>query len=96
MYRKWKTNLLRHSDYQTFSQLFMVSVFHHVSDTYKTRLKIHTEIPTSGQILHAFSAQRNFILIVRTVAFFHKIIFNSSYTEENNLFFAVRTNTRFT
>ena len=87
MYSKWKTNLLRHSDFQTFSQLFMISVFqfHHVSDTYNM-LKIHTEIPPSGQISHAFSDQRNFILLVRTVAFFHKIIFNSSYTEKNNYF----------
>ena len=38
MYRKWKTNLLtRHSDYQTLTQLFTVSVFHHVSDTYNIR-----------------------------------------------------------
>ena len=28
----------------------------------------------------------NFILIVRTVSFFRKIIFNSSYTEENSYF----------
>ena len=70
----------------TFSNLFMVSVFHHVSDTYKTRLKIHTEIPPSGQISHAFSDHLNFILLVRTVAFSQKIIFNSSYTEENNYF----------
>ena len=77
----------------TFSQLFMVSVFHHVSDTW---LEIHTEIPHPGQISHAFSDHRNFILLVRTVTFSQKIIFNSSYTEENNYFFAVRTNTRFT
>ena len=64
----------------TFSQLFMVSVLH------KTRLKIHTEIHPSGQILHAFSVQRNFILLVRTVAFSQKILFNSSYTKENNYF----------
>ena len=80
----------------TLSQLFLVSVFHHVSDTYKTRLKIYTEIPSSGQISHAFSDHPDFILLVRTVAFSQKIIFNSSYTEKNNYFFAVRTNTRFT
>ena len=71
----------------TFRQLFMVSVFHHVSDTYKTRVKIQTEIPHPGQILHAFSDHRDFILLVGTVIFFQKIIFNSSYTEENNCFY---------
>ena len=69
----------------TYSQLFIVSVFHHVSDTYnKTRLKIHTEIPHPGQIAHAFSDHRIFILLVRTVTFFPKIILNSSYIEGNN------------
>ena len=70
----------------TFSQLCLVSVFHHVSDTYKTRLKIYTEILASGQISHAFSDHRDLILLVRTVAFSQKIIFNSSYTENNNFF----------
>ena len=69
----------------TFSQLFMVSVFHHVS-TKETRLKIHTEIPPPGQILHAFIDHRDFILLVHTVTFSQKIVFNSSYTEKNNYF----------
>ena len=33
-----------------------------------------------------FSDHRNFILLVRTVAFSQKIFFNSSYTDENNYF----------
>ena len=66
----------------TFSQqLFLVSVFHHVSDTNKTRLKIYTKIPPSGQILHAFSDNLDFILLV---TFSQKVIFNSLYTEKNN------------
>ena len=80
----------------TFSQLCLVSVFHHVSDTYKTRLKIYTKIPPSGQISHTFSDHRDFILLVRTVTFSQKIIFKSSYIEKNIFFIAVRTNTRFT
>ena len=44
------------------------------------------EIPPSGQISHAFSNHRNFNLLVCTVTFSKKIIFNSSYTEENNYF----------
>ena len=47
---------------------------------------MHTEIPPSGQISQAFSDQRNFILLVLTVTFSQKIIFNSLYTEENNYF----------
>ena len=50
------------------------------------RLKIHTEIPPSGRISHAFSDHRIFILLVRTVAFSQKIIFNSSYIEKHNYF----------
>ena len=74
----------------TFSRLFMVSVFHHVSDTYNIRLGLkYTQIPHPGQISHAFSDHRNFILLVRTVTFSQIIIFDSSYTEENNYFFAV-------
>ena len=72
----------------TFSQLFMVSVFHHVSDTYniKLGLKYTTKFPHPGQTSLAFSDHRNFILLVRTVTFFQKIILNSLYTEENNYF----------
>ena len=44
---------------------------------YTTWLKIHTEVCPSGQILHAFSDHRDFILLVRTVA----IKINSSYRE---------------
>ena len=47
---------------------------------------MYTEISLSGQISHAFSDHRNFILLVCTVAFFQKIIFNSSYKENNNYF----------
>ena len=36
-------------------QLFLVSVFQHVPDKYKTRLKIYTKIPPAEQILPAFS-----------------------------------------
>ena len=50
----------------TFSQLCLVSVFNHI---YKIRLKIHTEIPPSGQISHAFSDHQDLILLVPTVAF---------------------------
>ena len=54
---------------------FLVSVFHRVSDTYKTRLKIYTGIPPSGQISHAFSDHQDFILLARTVSFPQKNIF---------------------
>ena len=74
---------MRHSDYRDF----LVSVFHHVSDTYNIRLGLkYTEIPSSGQISHAFSDHPDSIVLVRTVAFSQKIIFNSSYTEKNNYF----------
>ena len=36
--------------------------------------------------LSHFTDVQNFILLVRTVAFFPKIIFNSSYKEKNNYF----------
>ena len=47
---------------------------------------MHTEIPPSGQISHAFSDHMIFILLNRTVAFSQKIIFNSSYIKENDYF----------
>ena len=50
-------------------------------------LKIHTENPPSGQISHAFSGQWDFILLVRTVAFYQKIFFNNSYIEKKNNYF---------
>ena len=88
MYCKWKTNLLSHSDYQTFSQLFMVSVFHHVSDTYNIRpgLRYTPKSLPLGKFRMLLAISGRFILLVRTLALSHKIIFNSSYTEENNYF----------
>ena len=47
------------------------------------RLKGYTEIPPSLAIFACFG---NFILLVRTVQFFRKIIFISSYTEKKNYF----------
>ena len=88
MYRKWNKNLLRHSDYQTFSQLFMVSVFHHVSDTYNIRpgLKYTLKSLPLGKFCMLLAINGISFLLVRTVAFFHQIIFNSSYTEEIIIF----------
>ena len=51
-----------------------------------TRLKIYTKITSSGQIVHAFSNHRDFILLVRIVTFFSENILNSSYTEKIKYF----------
>ena len=66
----------------TLIQLFVVSVFHHVSDTYNQRpgLKYIPKSPP-GQILHVFSNHQDFILLMT----FKKKI-NSSCTEKNNIF----------
>ena len=85
----------------TFIQLIVISVFHHVPDTYNMRLglKYTPKSKPSEQISHALSNHQYFISLVPTVTLFSKIIFinmfNSSYTEKNN-YFAVRTDTRFT
>ena len=56
--------------------------------------KIHAWAQMKVPLSHAFSDHQDFILLVRTVTIFSKIIFNSSYTEINNHFFTVLTNTR--
>ena len=67
-----------------FIQLFLVSVFHQVPDTHNMQLglKYTPKSHPSEQVLHAFSDHQDFILLVRTVTIFPKIIFNSSYTEK--------------
>ena len=52
-------------------------------------LKGLTEIPHSGNFRMfwpRFIDLQNFILLIRTVPFFRKIFFISSYTEKNNYF----------
>ena len=70
----------------TFIHLFLVQSFIMYQTNIRLGLKYTPKSHLSEQILHAFSNHQDFIKIVRTVAIFQKIIFNSSYTEKNNYF----------
>ena len=66
--------------------LFIILIRHLICDETKRINRNSSLFGNCRMLWPRFIDLQNFILLVRTVSFFRKIIFISSYTEKNNYF----------